>query len=120
MQLPSGYDTRIGEAGKLLSGGQRSESPSRAPLSATHPSWFSMNRAEILIPTPRRKSRRPSTGFEEDRTVICVAHRLSTLANTDGIIVLSEGRIVEQGHYKELLRSNGIFAGLARKQGISH
>ncbi|HZQ46046.1 MAG TPA: ABC transporter ATP-binding protein, partial [Verrucomicrobiae bacterium] len=54
----------------------------------------------------------------EDRTVICVAHRLSTLANTDKIIVLSAGQIVEQGHYQELLRSGGIFAGLARKQGL--
>jgi len=56
----------------------------------------------------------------EDRTVICVAHRLSTLAGTDGIVVLSEGKIVEQGHFKELLRQGGVFAGLARKQGIYH
>jgi len=54
----------------------------------------------------------------EHRTVICVAHRLSTLASMDHIIVLAEGRIVEQGGYQELLKADGAFASMARRQGI--
>jgi len=50
--------------------------------------------------------------------VISVAHRLSTLAAMDRIIVLSEGRIVESGGFDELLRRGGVFAGMAARQGI--
>jgi len=56
--------------------------------------------------------------LEENRTVISVAHRLSTLAKMDQIIVLSQGRIVEQGSFNELLRAKGLFANMAAKQGI--
>ena len=54
----------------------------------------------------------------EHRTVFCIAHRLSTLAKMDRIIVLSKGRIVESGPYAELIVKGGIFAGMAAKQGI--
>jgi ABC-type multidrug transport system fused ATPase/permease subunit len=53
-----------------------------------------------------------------NRTVICVAHRLSTLASMDRIIVLSGGRIVEEGGFEELLRRGGVFAEMASRQGI--
>ena len=53
-----------------------------------------------------------------DRTVICVAHRLSTLRNMDRIIVLARGRIAEEGTFDELLRRGGVFADMARRQGI--
>jgi ABC-type multidrug transport system fused ATPase/permease subunit len=54
----------------------------------------------------------------ENRTVVCVAHRLSTLAQMDRIIVLEEGRIVEEGTFKELLARGGRFAEMARHQNI--
>ena len=57
--------------------------------------------------------------LDEHRTVICIAHRLSTLANTDHLIVLSQGRIIEQGRFADLLRAGGAFAAMARRQGIS-
>lgn len=56
--------------------------------------------------------------FAESRTVVCVAHRLSTLAAMDQIIVLAAGRIVEQGSFQELLRAGGVFADMALRQGI--
>jgi ABC-type multidrug transport system fused ATPase/permease subunit len=55
----------------------------------------------------------------QNRTVISVAHRLSTLANCDHILVLVQGRIVEQGGFDELLRQGGIFAEMAARQGLS-
>ena len=54
----------------------------------------------------------------QHRTVVCIAHRLSTLSSMDQIIVLSEGQIVEQGGFQELLQRGGIFAGMAAGQGI--
>ena len=60
----------------------------------------------------------PIDQLAENRTVICVAHRLSTLAKMDLIIVLSQGRIAEEGRFEDLLRGEGIFAAMARRQGI--
>ena len=57
--------------------------------------------------------------FAEHRRVICVAHRLSTLAAMDRIIVLADGQLVEQGSFAELLQADGEFAAMARRQGIS-
>ena len=54
----------------------------------------------------------------EQRTVVCIAHRLSTLASMDKIVVFSQGRIVEEGGFQELLRRGGIFADMAARQGI--
>ena len=57
--------------------------------------------------------------LEENRTVICVAHRLSTLKGMDRILVLSAGRVVEDGGFEDLLRRGGRFAEMAARQGIS-
>jgi ABC-type multidrug transport system fused ATPase/permease subunit len=56
--------------------------------------------------------------LEKDRTVVCVAHRLSTLANMDSILVLAEGRVVQRGTFQELLKVPGPFAEMARRQGL--
>ncbi len=56
--------------------------------------------------------------LEENKTVICIAHRLSTLAEMDRIVVLSQGRIIEQGGYQALLKAGGPFAAMARMQGL--
>jgi ABC-type multidrug transport system fused ATPase/permease subunit len=54
----------------------------------------------------------------EHRTVICVAHRLSTLRSMDRILVLSQGRVVEQGTFDQLLAQRGLFTGMAARQSI--
>ncbi len=54
----------------------------------------------------------------EHRTVICVAHRLSTLRSMDRILVLSQGRIVEQGTFDQLLALQGVFTTMAARQSI--
>jgi ABC-type multidrug transport system fused ATPase/permease subunit len=117
-QLPQGYDTRVGERGVTLSGGQRQRIAiarafvRNAPilvLDEATASLDSESEAEVQSAIDR---------LAEHRTVICVAHRLSTLALMDRIVVLSHGRIVEQGTFAELLSAGGSFAGMARKQGI--
>ena len=57
--------------------------------------------------------------LEEHRTVICVAHRLSTLSAMDKIVVLGAGRIIEEGTFEQLLVGNGTFARMAQQQGLA-
>ena len=119
MQLPQGYETRVGERGVLLSGGQRQRiSIARAfvrdaPIVILDEATASLDaRAEADIQATVDR-------LEEHRTVICVAHRLSTLAEMDKIIVLAAGSVIEHGTFQELLGSNGVFARMARQQGLA-
>jgi ABC-type multidrug transport system fused ATPase/permease subunit len=119
MQLPQGYETRVGERGVRLSGGQRQRiSIARAfirdaPIIILDEATASLDaRAEADIQAAIDR-------LEEHRTVICVAHRLSTLASMDRIVVLSAGRIIEEGTYRKLLFSDGPFARMARQQGLT-
>jgi len=119
MQLPAGYQTRVGERGVLLSGGQRQRiSIARAfvrdaPIIVLDEATASLDaRAEGEIQAAIDR-------LEKDRTVICVAHRLSTLTSMDSIVVLSAGRIVESGTYRQLLSGDGPFAHMARQQGLT-
>ncbi len=117
-QLPQGYDTVIGERGVTLSGGQRQRLAiarafiRNAPilvLDEATASLDSQSEGEVQIGIEK---------LEQNRTVICVAHRISTLTRMDRIIVLADGCIVETGGFKELLQKGGVFAEMARRQGI--
>jgi len=118
MHLPQGYDTVIGERGMTLSGGQRARLAiarafiRNAPILVLDEATASLDsQSELEVQAEIDK-------LEENRTVISIAHRLSTLAKMDQIIVLSQGRIVEQGTFDELVRGRGLFASMAAKQGI--
>jgi len=117
-QLPSGYNTRVGERGATLSGGQcQRVAIARAfvrdapilVLDEATAQLDAKSEAEVQVAIDR---------LAEHRTVICVAHRLSTLSGMDRIIVLAEGRMVEAGRFDELLRQRGVFADMATRQGI--
>jgi subfamily B ATP-binding cassette protein MsbA len=117
-QLPHGFDTRVGERGVTLSGGQRQRIAiarafvRNAPilvLDEATASLDSQSEAEVQTAIER---------LAENRTVIVVAHWLSTLRFTDRVIVLTQGRIVEEGTFDALLRSGGAFALMAQRQGI--
>jgi subfamily B ATP-binding cassette protein MsbA len=118
LSLPQGYETRIGERGVTLSGGQRQRLCiarafiRNAPILVLDEATASLDskaEAEVQAAIDR---------LAEHRTVVSVAHRLSTLASMDRIIVLAAGRIVESGGFEELLRRRGIFAEMAARQGI--
>lgn len=118
MRLHKGYDTRLGEQGLTLSGGQRQRIAiarafiRNAPILVLDEATGSLDseaEAEVQYAIER---------LSENRTVISVAHRLSTLANCDRVIVLMEGRIVEEGTFTGLLERSGRFAAMARRQGI--
>lgn len=119
MEMPAGYDSPVGERGQLLSGGQKARIAiarafvRNAPiLVLDEPTAALDSRAEAEIQTA-------IDSLEEGRTVICIAHRLSTLANMDEIVVLDKGRIVERGTFEELLRAKGHFAKMAEQQRLT-
>jgi len=111
-QLPQGYDTTIGDAGKLLSGGQRQRlSLARAFL--RDPEILILDEATNALDNLSETYIQAS--IEElgrDRTVVVVAHRLSTIENADHIVVIDHGQAVEQGRFEDLLAANGLFASL--------
>jgi subfamily B ATP-binding cassette protein MsbA len=118
MQLPQGYETRIGERGQNLSGGQRQRLCIARAFVRDAPILVLDEATAALDSKAEAEVQQAIERLEENRTVICVAHRLSTLAAMDRILVLSQGRIVEQGGFDELLRARGLFAAMAKRQGI--
>ncbi|MGY8656814.1 MAG: ABC transporter ATP-binding protein [Verrucomicrobiia bacterium] len=117
-RLPDGYDTRIGEQGVTLSGGQRQRLSIARAFVRNAPVLALDEATAALDSQVEAEVQRTIDELAKHRTVFCIAHRLSTLAKMDRIIVLSKGRIVESGPYAELIVKGGIFAGMAAKQGI--
>ncbi len=112
MQLPAGYDTNIGNGGSLLSGGQRQRlSIARAVL--REPDILILDEATSALDT--ESERQVQVALEQamkGRTVIVVAHRLSTIVRADEIVVLEQGTIVEQGSHPVLLERGGRYKQL--------
>ncbi|HSX05354.1 MAG TPA: ABC transporter ATP-binding protein [Candidatus Saccharimonadales bacterium] len=113
LALPQGYDTLVGERGVKLSGGQRQRVAiaramlKNAPILALDEATSALDsESEVLIQAALWK-------LMEGRTTIVIAHRLSTIQKMDRIIVLDNGRIVEQGSHKQLIaKKNGTYAKL--------
>jgi subfamily B ATP-binding cassette protein MsbA len=118
-RLPQGYDTRVAERGVNLSGGQRQRLAIARAFIRDAPILVLDEATAALDAQSEAEVQMAIDRLEENRTVICVAHRLSTLRRMDRIIVLSAGRIVEDGTFDALVRSGGLFADMARRQGVT-
>ena len=116
--LPDGYDTRIGERGVTLSGGQRQRLAIARAFVRNAPILVLDEATAALDSKAETEVQAAIDRLSENRTVLCVAHRLSTLRTMDRIIVLSRGQTIEEGKFDELLDKGGVFYGLARAQGI--
>jgi len=116
--LPRGYDTRVGERGVLLSGGQKARISLARAFLRNAPILILDEATAALDAEAEAVVQRAVDLLEEGRTVICIAHRLSTLANMDEIVVLEEGKIVERGTFTSLVGRGGLFARMAAQQGI--
>jgi ATP-binding cassette, subfamily B, bacterial MsbA len=117
-RLHKGYDTRLGEQGLTLSGGQRQRISIARAFIRNAPILVLDEATGSLDSEAEAEVQQAIERLAENRTVISVAHRLSTLANCDRVIVLIEGRIVEEGTFDGLLERGGRFAAMARRQGI--
>ena len=95
-----------------------SASPSPAPSSATRPILVLDEATASLDSQSEAEVQKAIDHLAENRTVICVAHRLSTLRSMDHILVLEKGRIVEQGSFDQLLAQRGLFTAMAARQSI--
>jgi ATP-binding cassette subfamily B protein len=107
--LPEGLDRRLGERGAGLSGGQK-QRIALARIFLSNPPILILDEATAALDNENERAvMRAITALARGRTVLMIAHRLSSLANTDRIIVMKDGRIVEEGSYQELAAKAGAF-----------
>jgi len=120
LELPEGYDAVVGERGSSLSGGQRQRiAIARALIS--DPRILILDEATSALDyESERIVQQNMSRIAQGRTVLVIAHRLSTVRLADRIITLERGRIVEDGSHDELIRKGGRYATLHRLQGGLH
>ena len=112
----SGYDAHVGERGVKLSGGQRQRIAIARVVLKNAPILVLDEATSALDSEVELAIQDQLLGLMEGKTVIAIAHRLSTIARMDRLVVLEQGRIVEQGSHDDLLRQNGHYAKLWRHQ----
>ncbi|HET7411218.1 MAG TPA: ABC transporter ATP-binding protein/permease [Pararhizobium sp.] len=114
--LPEGYATMVGERGLKLSGGEKQRvAIARTILKA--PPILILDEATSALDTATEQEIQASLDFvSQGRTTLVIAHRLSTVIKADEIIVLSGGRIAERGRHAALLREDGLYAAMWRRQ----
>jgi ATP-binding cassette, subfamily B, multidrug efflux pump len=111
-----GYDARVGERGVKLSGGQRQRVAIARVILKDAPILVLDEATSALDSEVEAAIQEALSTLMEGKTVIAIAHRLSTIAALDRLIVLDQGRIVEEGSHAELLRRGGLYARLWRRQ----
>jgi subfamily B ATP-binding cassette protein MsbA len=116
--LPQGYDTPLGERGQRLSGGQRQRIAIARAFIRNAPILVLDEATASLDSQSEAEVQKAIDHLAENRTVICVAHRLSTLRSMDHILVLEKGRVAEQGSFDQLLAQHGLFTAMAARQSI--
>jgi ATP-binding cassette subfamily B protein len=119
-KLPNGWDTRVGERGVKLSGGERQRvGIARAILK--NPAILVLDEATSALDSATEAEVQGALDeAARGRTTLMVAHRLSTVAGADEIIVLDEGKIVERGNHASLLAQGGLYADLWARQARTH
>ncbi|MEM6658153.1 MAG: ATP-binding cassette domain-containing protein, partial [Pseudomonadota bacterium] len=116
VSLPQGYDTRVGERGLKLSGGEKQRVGIARTLLKNPPILLLDEATSALDTDTERDIKDALARAGEGRTVITIAHRLSTIAEADQIVVLESGEIVEQGTHDTLLLREGRYAQLWSRQ----
>lgn len=115
-KLPEGIDTVIGEGGVLLSGGERQRLSIARALLADRPILILDEATSSLDTESELKVQRALENLMQGRTTFVIAHRLSTVQRADRILVISGGRIVEEGRHQDLLALGGLYHRLHKMQ----
>ena len=116
MEFPEGYDTIVGERGYRLSGGEK-QRLAIARVLLHDPRILILDEATSALDTAsEREVQKALDALMGSRTTIAIAHRLSTIVNADVINVIDDGRVVESGTHRSLLRQGGVYASLYQEQ----
>lgn len=119
MALPEGYETNVGERGMLLSGGQK-QRIAIAQAMISNPKILLLDEATSALDTKSEAVVQAAlTVAGAGRTTIAIAHRLSTIKDADNIVVMGDGRILEQGTHEELLRNRSHYYDLIQAQQLA-
>lgn len=116
VKLKSGYDTKVGERGVKLSGGERQRVAIARAMIKPAPILVLDEATSSLDSISEAYIQQAFNDLMKDKTTIVIAHRLSTIQKMDRIIVLDNGKIVEEGNHGELLKKNGFYASLWNHQ----
>jgi len=112
MKLPQGYDTPVGEGGSTLSGGEKQRISIARAILKDAPVVLLDEATASLDPENEVDIQKAINELIQGRTVIVVAHRLKTICEADNIIVLDNGKVVEQGVHEELISQKGLYSRL--------
>ena len=110
LSLPDGYDTKIGEGGASLSGGERQRISIARAIMKDAPIIILDEVTANVDPENEEALMQAIQSLTRDKTIIMIAHRLKTVEHADQILVLDQGRIVEQGKHQDLLAKQGIYS----------
>jgi subfamily B ATP-binding cassette protein MsbA len=116
--LPEGMQTSVGTNGSKLSGGQRQRLAIARALYKDAPVWVFDEATSALDTESERIVQQSIDQWQGQKTLILIAHRLSTVRNADRIYVLTDGRVVESGHHSELIAKGGLYAGMVAAQAM--
>lgn len=118
--LPNGYDTVIGEGGASLSGGEKQRLSIARAMLKDAPIVILDEATANVDPENEDRLQKAIEELTRNKTIIMIAHRLKTVRNADQIVVVNDGRIVQQGKHEDLITQEGIYADfvLGRKESI--
>ena len=115
-RFPEGYDTKVGDRGVILSGGERQRIAIARAVLKNAPILIFDEATSALDSENEKHIQTSLARLMKGKTVIAVAHRLSTLREMDRILVFHKGKIVEEGNHEELIRRGGRYAKLFKMQ----